>query len=64
MTCRAKIVKKTKVEPLNGIHAIAYAAMQAMTRGKIAAGIAMANELKKYGAMPFGITEPPLMTWL
>ena len=47
MTCSAKIVKKTKVEPLNGIQAIAYAAMQAMTSGKIAAGIAMAKELKK-----------------
>ena len=38
--------------------------MQAMTSGKIAAGIAMANELKKYGAMPLGIVSPPLMTSL
>ena len=38
--------------------------MQAMTSGKIAAGIAIAKELKKYGAMPFGMTDPPLMTWL
>ena len=36
--------------------------MQAMVSGNIAAGIAIAKELKKYGVMPLGMVEPPVMT--
>ncbi len=38
--------------------------MQAITSGKIAAGMAMAKEFQKYGAMPLGMTLPPVMTSL
>jgi len=36
--------------------------MHARVSGKIAAGMAMAKELKKYGVMPLGMVSPPVMT--
>lgn len=46
--CSAKISTNRKFEPLNLIHANAYAAMDAMTSGNSVAGIAMASEFTKY----------------
>ena len=54
--------KNTQIAPRNGTQAMAYAAMLAKTSGNIAAGIAMANELKKYGMIPVAVVLPPVIT--
>ncbi len=46
-------IRKT-VAPRIGIHMRAYAAIAASVIGKNVAGIAMASELKRKGAMPSG----------
>ena len=45
-TCSANTPMKRMLRPRNGIHAKAYAASDAITRGKIDAGIVMAIELR------------------
>ena len=64
ITCKANMPKKIQIAPRKGIHAKAYAAMLANTKGKMAAGMAIANELKCPPRLPLRLPPSACPYWI